>query len=198
MTSDPWNDLATHWDDNADAHAYADMAFESWQRKVAPLISELSLARVLDFGCGTGLLAIKIAPLCRKVVALDSSVEMIKQLEAKVAETNLANVTPLVSTIDRQALVEHSSAIRNFDLVVASSVCSFLPDFDTTLKYVVEAMSPGAVFVQWDWALDMPDEKIRATYAASGLRCLSIENEFEIVSGEGALEVVMAIGQRGG
>ena len=197
MTSHPWNDLATHWDDNADAHAYADMAFESWRRKVAPLISELSLARVLDFGCGIGLLTAKLAPLCRKVVALDSSVEMIKQLEVKVAESRLANVTPLVSSIDRQALAEHSSTIRDFDLVVASSVCSFLPDFDTTLKYVVETMSPGAIFVQWDWALDMPEEKIMATYAASGLRCLSIENEFEMVSGEGALEVVMAIGQRG-
>jgi 2-polyprenyl-3-methyl-5-hydroxy-6-metoxy-1,4-benzoquinol methylase len=196
MTSDPWNDIAINWDDNADAHAYADMAFESWQRKVAPLISELSLARVLDFGCGTGLLTAKLAPLCGKVVALDSSVEMIKRLEAKVAESRLANVTPLVSTIDRQALVEHSSKIRNFDLVVASSVCSFLPDFDTTLTYVVEAMSPGAILVQWDWALDMPEEMIRATYAASGLRCLSIENEFEMVSREGALEVVMAIGRR--
>jgi len=198
MTSDPWNDLATHWDDNADAHAYADMAFESLRSKVVPLTSELSLARVLDFGCGTGLLTEKLAPLCREVVALDSSVEMIKQLEVKVAEGNWANVTPLVSTIDHQALVEHSSTIRNFDLVVASSICSFLPDFDTTLKNVVEAMSPGAIFVQWDWALDMPDETIKAAYAAAGLRCRSIENEFEMVSEEGALEVVMAIGQQVG
>ncbi len=197
MTSDSWDDVAAHWDDNADAHAYANMAFESWQRKVAPLASELSLARVLDFGCGTGLLTAKLAPLCRKVIALDSSVEMIKQLEVKVAATNFANVTPLASTIDRQALVEHSSTIRDFNLVVASSVCSFLPNFDTTLKYIVEAMSPGAIFVQWDWALDMPEEKIRATYADSGLRCLCIENEFEMVSDDGALEVVMAIGQRG-
>ena len=39
--------------------------------------------RVLDFGCGTGLLTEKIAPLVNEIVAIDSSPKMIEVLRKK-------------------------------------------------------------------------------------------------------------------
>ncbi len=53
MTADSWDDFAADWDKEPGVRKYADMAFESWQRKAAPLISSMAETRVLDFGCGT-------------------------------------------------------------------------------------------------------------------------------------------------
>ncbi len=63
MTQNSWDEAATGWDTRADTRLYAERAFESWNRKIAPLVSYLTESRVLDFGCGTGLLTEKLAPL---------------------------------------------------------------------------------------------------------------------------------------
>ncbi|MCH8334286.1 MAG: class I SAM-dependent methyltransferase [Proteobacteria bacterium] len=39
---------------------------------------------------------------------------------------------------------------EKFDLVVASSVCSFLPDYNSTLRDLSSALKPGGLFVQWE------------------------------------------------
>lgn len=47
---------------------------------------------VMDFGCGTGLVGLNIAPLVAKLVGADLSSEMLKNFEAKANEQQLGNV----------------------------------------------------------------------------------------------------------
>ena len=47
----------------------------------------------LDFGCGTGLLTLRLAPLVRSITGMDSSRGMLDVLRAKIAKQNLANVS---------------------------------------------------------------------------------------------------------
>jgi 2-polyprenyl-3-methyl-5-hydroxy-6-metoxy-1,4-benzoquinol methylase len=195
MTADSWDDFAADWDDEPDVRKYADKAFESWQRKAAPLILSMAETRVLDFGCGTGLLTEKLAPLCQHVVAVDTSVEMIGVLKRKIIEAGVKNVTPLVTSIDSKAITEYRDTLGQFGLVVASSVCSFLPDFEATLCHIVTAMKPGGMFVQWDWLDDMPAEKICDGYAKAGMICISVEKEFDLADKGGSMTVVMGIGK---
>ncbi len=84
MTENEWDDFATEWDINEDVRKYSEKAFHSWQLKVAPAVLELSDNRVLDFGCGTGLLSEKLAEICGQVVAIDSSPKMIEILNNKI------------------------------------------------------------------------------------------------------------------
>jgi len=59
-------------------------------RRVARLTGILSGSRVLDLGCGPGLLAVAFAPYAAEVVAMDPEPEML----ARVTEQAVPNVTP--------------------------------------------------------------------------------------------------------
>jgi trans-aconitate methyltransferase len=59
-------------------------------RRVARLTGISSGSRVLDLGCGPGLLAVAFAPFVAEVVAMDPEPEML----ARVMEQAVANVTP--------------------------------------------------------------------------------------------------------
>ena len=47
---------------------------------------------VLDFGCGTGLLTLRLQPLARSVTGADSSQRMLDVLKAKAAKQHIANM----------------------------------------------------------------------------------------------------------
>jgi SAM-dependent methyltransferase len=195
MTSDTWDEFAKEWDSEPDVQMYSNLAFGSWQRRVLPLISDISKTRVLDFGCGTGQLTEKLSPLCEYVVAVDTSRRMIEILNSKIVETGINNVTSLVSTIDPKSIAENRHTLGQFGLVVASSVCSFLADFEVTLRHIAATMNSGGVFVHWDWMDDMPFDKVRSAFSGAGMKCLRVEREFTIGDRNESMAVVMGIGK---
>jgi 2-polyprenyl-3-methyl-5-hydroxy-6-metoxy-1,4-benzoquinol methylase len=86
---------------------------------------------ILDFGCGTGVLALELQPFVRSVTAVDSSQGMLDIVEAKAAQLKLDNVkTRLVDMEQGDKLTGH------YDLVVCSM----------TLHHIEE---PGPVLQQF-------------------------------------------------
>jgi 2-polyprenyl-3-methyl-5-hydroxy-6-metoxy-1,4-benzoquinol methylase len=193
MTQDTWNEFAAEWDTRADTRLYSEQAFASWERKAAPLVSDLANSRVLDFGCGTGLLSEKLAPICGHIVAVDTAAAMIDVLQAKVMDKHIGNITPLVAAIDAETIRENSEFSEKFDLIVASSVCGFLPDYNLTLRDLSSALNLGGLFVQWDWLNEMPIERIRNAYKASGLIDLGVEEVFAMTMDNESVPVVMGV-----
>ena len=194
MMSNEWDDYASGWDANDDVRVYAQKAFDSFTRIVAPLISGLPGSRVLDFGCGTGLLTEKLAPVCDQIVAIDTSPPMIEVLRKKAIEAGLHNIAVLSISVDAATINECVELTSKFDLIVASSVCSFLPDYEATLGDLSSLLKPGGYFVQWDWTEDMPVTRIRSAFEASGLVDHRIKEEFVMGAGDEPMPVVMAIG----
>jgi len=195
MTINEWDDHAGDWDGNEDVRIYAQRAFDSWEQKVAPLYVSLSESRVLDFGCGTGLLTEKLAPRCGQIVANDTSQEMIVELKSKLAVLGTDNVVASNAAINAESIKAIPELLDNFDLIVASSVCSFLPDYEATLRDLSSLMRPGACFVQWDWMEDMPKERIRHAFSASGLIEHDIDHAFTMKANGESMPVVMGIGR---
>jgi 2-polyprenyl-3-methyl-5-hydroxy-6-metoxy-1,4-benzoquinol methylase len=196
MATKLWDDRAAGWDANEDVRTYAELAFRSLTGALAPFLPSLSGRRVLDFGCGTGLLSERLAPLCAEIVAVDSSAKMIEVLRDKLLHSSLENVVPLQIEIGPAAILEHSELTKKFDLILASSVCSFLPHYETTLCDLSQLLKPGAHFAQWDWLADMPVDRIRKAYQETGLEALLVEEAFTItVQGE-PLPVVLGLAQK--
>jgi 2-polyprenyl-3-methyl-5-hydroxy-6-metoxy-1,4-benzoquinol methylase len=195
MPTDTWDDFAAGWDAEPDVQQYADKAYESWQRRVAPLIENISEIKVLDFGCGTGLLTERLAPLCHEMVAVDTSVGMIDVLDKKMAKGGPGNISSLVATIDHASIAASPYELSKFDLVVASSVCSFLPDLEATLCHIATIMNPNGIFVHWDWIDDLPIDTVRGAFVKAGLSRLRIDKEFEMTGRSGPMSVVMGIGR---
>lgn len=196
MRENEWDDFATEWDVNKDVRDYSEKAFHSWQLKVAPAFSELSASRVLDFGCGTGLLAEKLAEKFGQVVAIDSSSKMIEILNSKIRQSGVANIVASDLTVDSTIIKDHPLLANKFDLIVASSVCSFLPDYKSTLCDLSMLLRPNGWFVQWDWISDMPEERIRDAFKTCGLFEQSVEQAFSMDTNGKAEPVVMGVGQK--
>ena len=128
------------WDRDEQTRDFAEQAFAS----LLEHFDKPRWRRVLDFGCGTGLLTEKLAPLVQEIAAVDISAAMLSILDDK----RLANVKTICAHVDSGA------ELGNFDLIVASCVCGALPDYPATLARLTRTLRPGAHFVQWDWLLD--------------------------------------------
>lgn len=132
--SDSWDDYAEEWDNNEDAISYSEKAFET-------LVNEVKLEglNILDFGCGTGLLTEKLSPLANQIVALDASHKMTSVLNDK----NLSNVITITESISKSVIKDTFLSSMKFDLIVASSVFGFLPEYESTLRLLKSLLIPG-------------------------------------------------------
>ena len=129
-----WDEYAAGWNENKDVVRYADLAYQS----LCELVSPQGL-NVLDFGCGTGCLTDNLAEEARSIVGLDTSLAMLAVLERK----DLPNVETLGVELTSEAVAKHPILQSPFDLIVASSVCGFLPDYEGSLALLASLLAPG-------------------------------------------------------
>jgi len=140
--SNEWDEYAENWDVDPTVEKYARKAFSE-------LVDNLNIdgLTVLDFGCGTGVLTQFMSPAVKSIVAIDPSSEMIKYLDNKA----LDNVSSIADYLSEELVQNRPELANKFDLIVASSVCGFLPDYEATLSLLKSLIKEGGVFVQWDW-----------------------------------------------
>ena len=197
--SDDWDRYAAGWDRDEDVRFYADQAFASLVAHVDVRGADWRHRRVLDFGCGTGLLAEKLAPLVKGVVAVDTSAEMIGELERK----QLRNVQAIRADLDDPAIRSAASWFADFDLIVASSVCGFLPHYERTVATLCQALNANGIFVQWDWlasgdgSTGLSLDRVSAALDEAGLEDVLVREVFSMSSDEGRMPVLMATGTAG-
>jgi 2-polyprenyl-3-methyl-5-hydroxy-6-metoxy-1,4-benzoquinol methylase len=153
---------------------------------------DLDGARVVDFGCGTGLLTERLVGVGASVHAVDTSRAMLAVLDTKVVEHGWSQVTTGV-----ELPVDQGS----HDLIVCSSVCSFLDDYPGTAVDLVELLRPGGLFVQWDWERTDDDEhglarhEIEAALGRAGLEPVVVETAFSVPMGEATMEPLIGHGR---
>ncbi|MDA4848800.1 class I SAM-dependent DNA methyltransferase [Hoeflea poritis] len=196
--SGTWDEHARDWDDNPDVRAYADKAFASLKEHTGPAIGANRYGRVLDFGCGTGLLSEKLAPVAGQIVAIDTSSAMIDVLKSKSIE----NVIALCVDIDAPSTVNLPALGQPFDLIVASSALAFVPDYRTIVGNLVPLLREGGLFVQWDWlksgdgGFGLTSAEISAACKDAGLADTRVLEAFVMEGMGDAMTVLMGVGTR--
>jgi len=191
--SEDWDEFAAHWEQDEQPRIFRDEAFASLMAH--GVLSDT--ARVLDFGCGTGLLSEKLSPLVKEIIAVDTSRVMLDTLKAKA----ITNVTALCADLDDPATRAGAAWLADLDLIVASSVCGFLPDYEKTVQTLSAALRPGGHFVQWDWlAADddaefgLPQARIGSALEGAGLEDVTVRQVFSVTFDGEALPVLMGAG----
>jgi ubiquinone/menaquinone biosynthesis C-methylase UbiE len=126
--------VAATWDQNPARLKLAD--------DVARAISqELRLTPdmdVMDFGCGTGLLTMRLQPKVRSITGVDSSEGMLAVLRKKLEQGDLTNVRTACLDLDKgQALS------GEYDLVVSSMTLHHIPDVARLLSEFRRVLRPG-------------------------------------------------------
>ena len=194
-----WDKHACSWDDNTFAQDYSEAVYESLIQVVENYQLELRGGRVMDFGCGTGLLSERLSPLVSEIVSVDSSQKMIEQLEEK----NLLNVWALTADVDLGCSGHFPVLNDKFDLILACSVCSFLEDYESKVNTLAQLLAPGGIFIQWDWMqtdcnsdYSFTDKQIKAAFNRAKLQALNLEKAFDLYSGNQKMPVIMGVARR--
>ncbi|MFD3687023.1 class I SAM-dependent methyltransferase [Nocardiopsis sp. NPDC058631] len=107
-------------------------------------------ARVLELGCGTGLLLFRLAPDAVSYVGTDFSPVVIEQLGKALAGQPWAD---RVRLLQREASDFTSFGDGAFDVVVLNSVVQYFPDrsyLEHVLEQSVRVLAPGGVVVIGD------------------------------------------------
>lgn len=95
---------------------------------------------VLECACGTGLLTLPMAQICKEIVATDYSDGMLKQTQKKVSGYN--NVR-----IQKASILEIPFDDNKFDVVVAANVIHLLDDPGKALSEMKRVCKPGGKLI---------------------------------------------------
>lgn len=140
-----FNSVASKWDQKPRRIQLASAVSEAIIKNAMPDQS----MRALDFGAGTGLVTLALAPLIKEMVAADSSQGMLEQLQSKLTDSGITNVHPF--------LLGHAGPITlpgKFDLIVSSMTMHHISDIGTLLGVFQAAMNSGGQLCIADLALE--------------------------------------------
>lgn len=98
------------------------------------------IKNILDYGCGTGLVAFSLVNENNEVLGLDSSKGMIEEFNKKANEKNLKNIKASVHDILSEDLPQNS-----FDLIVISMSLHHIENIEMFFEKSYKALKDGGV-----------------------------------------------------
>lgn len=137
---------AAFWDNIAEDYAAQPVDNpESFERKIELTRSLLEPSHtVLNIGCGTGSLALRLAPHAAHIHGLDVSPEMVRIARGKAAAADVGNVHFHVGAFDPTFCALSDASL---DGLCAYSILHLLEDRDEALEQVFRLLKPGGFFV---------------------------------------------------
>lgn len=168
-----FNAMAAAWDSSPDVHRASESALQAILRYLGGNAVETKELDVLEIGCGTGLLTLRLALHVRRIVAVDAAQGMIDVLEQKLAGPYADmkdKVQPLsllltdpedpaLPAADRADGPDDSKPRRKFDLIISHLVLHHIPDHPALLKTIYGCLKPGGKLALTDYENFGPEAK---------------------------------------
>ncbi len=127
---------AAHWDANPSRVKLATDVANAIIRETSPSTG----MDVLDFGCGTGLVTLRLQPLVRNILGVDGSQGMLAVLENKIKSLGISNVRTRFVDLEKGGRVEGA-----FDLIVSSMVLHHVPDTAALFQEWLHLLKPDGM-----------------------------------------------------
>ncbi|HEY9762642.1 MAG TPA: AMP-binding protein, partial [Trichocoleus sp.] len=116
---------------------------QEWVCDRTQQILALKPKRVLEIGCGTGLLLFQIAPHCEKYVGTDFSAVSLASIGQQLNALNLAHVELL-----HRMATDFEGIDDTFEVVILNSIVQYFPSVEYLLQVLegaIQAVAPGGV-----------------------------------------------------
>ena len=129
---------------------------------------------VLECACGTGLLTLPMAQKCKKLIATDYSVGMLRQTKKKVAKYSNTKVR-------KASILEVPFKEDKFDVVVAANVIHLLDEPDKAISELKRVCKPNGKIILPTY---INNEKKNSIIAAKLLSVLGVKfkRQFNLAS----------------
>ena len=137
---------------------------DQWLSRVTQQILALKPKRVLELGCGTGLVLFRVAPHCTEYWGSDLSKTALENLRQRVKKS--ARQLPAVKLFARPADDFSEIPADHFDAVIINSVVEYLdsPEYlISVLQQAVNALAPGGFI----YVGDVPNLELLALFHLS-------------------------------
>jgi ubiquinone/menaquinone biosynthesis C-methylase UbiE len=141
-------DDSRFWDRIARKYATDKIADEAgYERTLARCLDYLKPTdNALEFGCGTGTTALRLAPSVGSLIASDISGEMIAIAREKHAAADMENAASGLTFV-QSALETLTYPGESFDVVMGFSAIHLVPDLRDGLARVHRLLKPGGLFI---------------------------------------------------
>ena len=124
-------------------------AMEDWLDQTVERVLALRPSRLLEIGCGHGLILESVAEHCREVVGTDLSAAALAHLEQRLARDG----GPRFELLAQAAHDFRHLETRQFDTIVLNSVVQYFPDLD----YLIQVLEGAVAHLAWGGALFLGD-----------------------------------------
>ncbi len=154
--------------------------YEQIQREKYEIVTENlpRVSKVLDLGCGTGMLLSELARRNEFVVGIDSSSEMLELVRKRRGSAAL-----VLADADHLPFADHS-----FDAVVSVTLLQNMPNPATTVREVARVAKPGGIVIMTTLKRKHSLGELKCWVRAAGFKLLN--------SGEVGGEDVFCIAKR--
>jgi 2-polyprenyl-3-methyl-5-hydroxy-6-metoxy-1,4-benzoquinol methylase len=92
----------------------------------------------MDFGCGTGLVTLNLAPRLGSIVGIDSSIKMVERLNAKTVEQGCTNARGECRDLEHGELPE-----GRYHLITSAMTMHHIPEIVPLLTALRKLLHPG-------------------------------------------------------
>ncbi len=142
---------------------------------------------VLEFGCGTGMTALKLATYTKEYTATDISTEMITIANERKAAEKADNLHFVKGTLDDASLKKGA-----YDVILGYNIIHLLDDTNAALKRIHALLKPGGVFISktpclreksWFWPIAAPI--VAAVLGVGTIKSFTVAQLEEIIISQG-------------
>lgn len=133
-------DVFDHYAERFDAHLQNDLRYQVPQQLAAWLTEHAATPsgwRVLDLGCGTGLLSEPLEGKCSELVGIDLSGKMLDKARERGGHTRLEQADVLAQM--------KREADASFDAIVAADVFIYVGKLDEVMREAHRLLAPGGL-----------------------------------------------------
>jgi amino acid adenylation domain-containing protein len=139
------------WDNSYDNSPIPREEMRVWRDDMVDGILELRPERVLEIGCGTGMLLFQIAPYCNEFIGTDFSSVSLEYVDKQI-KSNAATYSN-VKLLKREANDLLDLEENSMDCIILNSIVQYFPNIDYLLEVLtgcVRAVKPGGFIVLGD------------------------------------------------
>ncbi|MDB4979261.1 MAG: Non-ribosomal peptide synthase [Myxococcales bacterium] len=129
------------WNSSYTGEAIPEAEMRDWVLNTTQNLRALGARRILEIGCGTGLLLFRVAPECERYTGVDFSQAALDHIQATLAKHPLPGVELMRANAD-----DFEVAPGAYDAVVINSVAQYFPSADylaRVLERALRALAPG-------------------------------------------------------